>query len=124
MCINESTPPQMNSLICDICKKPYSTKSNLNVHIKTIHHKILPFQCEFQGCNKSYSTLKRKTIHMRTHLDLKSYQCDICQKKFNENLDQQNSEGNSLFTKHTVEVTLKEGVQLADLSYLFKNCYL
>ena len=86
---NESTTPKMNPIndcICEFCNKPYSTKSNLNVHIKTIHHKILPFQCEFPGCEKSYSNLKRKTIHMRTHYGHKPFECEICKKTFNEKI--------------------------------------
>ncbi|MCQ2816148.1 MAG: hypothetical protein MJ252_02670 [archaeon] len=83
---NEDSPPSTPSYVCSFCNKNYSNKSNLNVHINTIHHKILPHKCEYPDCNKSFSNLKRKQVHMRTHYGHKPFECEICKKRFNEKI--------------------------------------
>lgn len=84
--IAKNAPEKSQKVKCDHCEKFYSSKSNLVVHINTIHKKIFPYKCEFEGCSKSYPNLKRKNIHMRTHLNLRPFECEICKKKFNEKI--------------------------------------
>ena len=40
------------SIICDVCKQTFKSKSSLNVH-KSIHTEKKPFKCE--DCDKSFT---------------------------------------------------------------------
>ena len=70
--------------ICDICHKSFSTLGNMRNHKMTIHENYRPFECTFPGCNKKYSIENRYLVHMRTHLGVKPFICQICSKSFNE----------------------------------------
>ena len=69
---------------CHICNKTFSNSSNLKIHIRTIHQKILPFKCTVPNCNKKYPNKSRLNVHLRTHSGIKPYICYICKKAFNE----------------------------------------
>lgn len=69
---------------CSKCNKKFSTKGNLNNHIRTIHENIRPYKCPYENCKKSYATSGRLETHKRTHIGMKPYKCDICGKLFNE----------------------------------------
>lgn len=72
---------------CTQCDRQFSYKSNLLAHIKVVHQKLLPYKCEFENCNKSYPSINRLRIHMRTHFNDKRYECEICKKRFNEKVN-------------------------------------
>lgn len=69
---------------CQFCQKPFSTKGNLNNHIKTIHQGIRLYACTYEGCDKRYSNRSSLDVHIRNHLGQKPFQCDVCLKCFNE----------------------------------------
>ena len=75
---------QKKNNICDICHKSFSTLGNMRNHKMTIHENYRPFECTFPGCNKKYSIENRFQVHMRTHLSVKPFICQICSKSFNE----------------------------------------
>ena len=63
---------------CDQCEKEFSSKSNLNTHIKT--HNSAVQKCN--QCGKTYTTetnLKRHIAHMHSE---KRLECDECEKRF------------------------------------------
>jgi hypothetical protein len=78
------TESQKKNNICDICNKSFSTLGNMRNHKMTIHQNYRPFICTYPGCNKKYSIENRFQVHMRTHLGIKPFICQICSKSFNE----------------------------------------
>lgn len=62
------------------CSKGYSESYQLKQHIKFVHHKERPFQCE--QCDKAFSTAIQLRNHMQYHTGKFRYQCPICEKCF------------------------------------------
>ncbi|KAL7307103.1 hypothetical protein TKK_0000835 [Trichogramma kaykai] len=65
---------------CDTCGKTFRFKSNLKIHIDSMHLKIT------HGCDICGKTFSKKG-NLQTHIDsvhnrTKSYECDVCGKKF------------------------------------------
>lgn len=65
---------------CHICGKYLSTKSGLNVHLKSIHSDSRPYSCNF--CQKAFKTKPHLKIHQIVHSESYQYKCDVCQKAF------------------------------------------
>lgn len=74
---------------CAECDKCYKTKSNIFNHIKLVHCKIKPYQCNL--CNKSfiYESLLRQ--HSVAHGSVDSFECKKCKQLFCTKLDCQKS---------------------------------
>ena len=84
--------------LCITCSKIFSTKSNLNRHIKIVHLKERNFSCD--QCNKSFGLSQHLQTHIKTiHLKECNFRCDYCKKLFGENGSLQ---------KHVKTVHLKE----------------
>ena len=49
---------------CDVCKKKFSWKNDLNVHIK-IHTGDRPFGCDV--CHRRFTQSSTRNRHLRTH---------------------------------------------------------
>lgn len=63
-----------DKLICTVCTKFYSTIDGLAEHMKD-HANGMEFQCDYDGCNRSFSSRKLRTNHKRVH---KRFLCDYC----------------------------------------------
>lgn len=56
--------------VCDLCNKPFSQSSSLNLHKKTIHHRIHLYTCEV--CDRGFSCISNLKRHVITHMDEKN----------------------------------------------------
>ena len=64
---------------CQICHRSYSTKSNLNKHMK-IHDESKAFKCDI--CLKLFVSKADLNAHYRTHTGERPFGCHICDKRF------------------------------------------
>lgn len=104
---------------CEMCGKGFAQTSTLYLHIRSIHTNERPhicqtcgkgftkpaevrrhelvhipnrekkFVCESVGCNKAFTTKRRRQEHMKRHFMEKNFRCDICDKAFLDNHDLQ-----------------------------------
>ena len=70
--------------LCVTCSKVFSTQSNLNYHVKTIHLKECNFKC--LHCQKSFTQNSSLQTHIKTvHLNERNFKCPHCNKVFGRN---------------------------------------
>ena len=60
------------------CGKHFKHSSELNAHLK--NHTVKPIQCEY--CKYSNKDIRNVCTHTCIHLDLQSFSCSKCGKKF------------------------------------------
>lgn len=70
--------------ICDYCRKGFSRKNNLILHIRT-HTGVKPFHCE--KCPKQFANPSGLITHQRTHSGERPYQCPYCDKRYMHSTD-------------------------------------
>ena len=71
---------------CDLCDKVSNSLSGFKDH-KRNNHSQKPFKvlyCEYCGFSTQHSGAFRKHVNS-VHLNIKSFQCEVCDKKFTEN---------------------------------------
>ena len=65
------------------CKLTFSRRDVLVRHVRGVHDKKKPHNCE--KCEKTYSLKSHLNEHISTfHENIKKFACDICDKKFTE----------------------------------------
>ncbi|XP_044743907.1 zinc finger protein 391-like [Chrysoperla carnea] len=64
---------------CEQCGQSFTTKSNLECHMKTVHSQERPYRCE--QCPKRFKNMKTLNDHLKTHLGLR-LKCNNCDKLF------------------------------------------
>ena len=64
---------------CNICHRSYSTKGNLNLHMR-VHDDLKGFKCNI--CFKNFQSQNDIKKHYRIHTGEKPFSCQICDKKF------------------------------------------
>jgi len=107
----EDDPP---SIVCEVCMKPQSSSAGLKQHMRRIHKKVplVPIQCNqcekllrdehtlkchmkavhgsknyscpYEGCNKSFSQSGILNAHLKTHSEVKSFECEVCGSKYKD----------------------------------------
>jgi len=73
-------PGEVDSYLCHICSKPFTSKQTLNMHVNYVHSTDRPFSCSM--CTKSYKIKSELTQHEMTHSDHYNYSCETCGKQF------------------------------------------
>ena len=71
------------------CSKSYTTKGNLDRHIKHKHLNFKPHKCHYEDCSESFTYPSELQRHIE-EAHTKPYKCEQCDKRFGrqENLDQ------------------------------------
>ncbi|XP_020915114.2 zinc finger imprinted 3, partial [Exaiptasia diaphana] len=65
--------------ICDICKKTFSGKNNLDKHMKTVHSGKT-YNCE--RCGETFNRSDNLKRHQKKHSQEKQHECQHCTRKF------------------------------------------
>ena len=69
--------------ICEICKKSFSRKDYLKLHVKTVHDEVKGHKCDI--CGKPFCQNWELRIHAKTvHNSIKPHKCVSCNKRFGQ----------------------------------------
>ena len=71
------------SFNCYICSNSFASKSNLNVHIKSVHEGKKSFRCNKDSCDAAFASNGELDRHVSSvHEKIKLFQCEICSVSF------------------------------------------
>ena len=70
--------------LCSLCGEEFSQKSALRRHIKTIHERLKPFRCGYEGCSASFSRDVYLKEHTVVHTGQYLFTCPRCLKGFRQ----------------------------------------
>ena len=65
---------------CEICGTGFTTKGNLNRHMKDIHSSIKPFSCHL--CTMEFSRRDAFTNHLKKHSNVRPFRCSFCSNSY------------------------------------------
>ncbi|KAF2896589.1 hypothetical protein ILUMI_09591 [Ignelater luminosus] len=63
--------------ICSYCGYSTHKAGDLQIHIR-IHTSERPYKCTFANCNASFKTSSHLCEHVRRHLQIKKFKCNVC----------------------------------------------
>jgi len=66
--------------VCDQCFQDYTSKANLDSHLRTQHGGDKPFECP--DCGRKFSLKTRLNFHRKIHTGVKPHLCPNCGKSF------------------------------------------
>ena len=86
--LKNSSQNERLAIHCEKCDKPFSTKGNLKLHIKTVHDKVKCHTCDL--CLRAFGLKGVLQRHVKTvHDKVKPHKCDLCLKAFGQKCDLQ-----------------------------------
>ena len=74
--------PNRPRVSCHLCERTFTRFDTLENHIKSVHSKEHPFQCQFNTCQKTFATQTALMSHLKVHTNGKPYQCLECDASF------------------------------------------
>ncbi|XP_013383114.1 uncharacterized protein LOC106153658 [Lingula anatina] len=76
-----SYSPPAKRHFCHLCDKHFSSKNNLNNHIRSHSGSTdRPFKCQY--CSKCFTQMCSLKTHVRLHTGERPYQCPTCHRRF------------------------------------------
>ncbi|KAH8387699.1 hypothetical protein KR093_008946 [Drosophila rubida] len=71
-----------DKLPCEHCGRLFARKFELEAHIKAVHLKLKPFNCQY--CSESFASRKTLRHHEYIHTGEKPYVCQVCGQAFRQ----------------------------------------
>lgn len=66
---------------CDLCDKKFNLKSNLMLHMRSVHLKERPYECSV--CSMGFFIKRHMLGHyMATHTNERKFKCEVCGKAY------------------------------------------
>lgn len=66
---------------CDLCEKKFNLKSNLMLHMRSVHLKERPYECSV--CSMGFFIKRHMLGHyMATHTNERKFKCEVCGKAY------------------------------------------
>ncbi|XP_047518303.1 zinc finger protein 728-like isoform X2 [Pieris napi] len=66
---------------CDMCEKKFNLKSNLMLHMRSVHLKERPYACSV--CSMGFFIKRHMLGHyLATHTNERKFKCDVCSKAY------------------------------------------
>lgn len=67
--------------VCSYCGYSTNKGGDLTVHIRT-HTEERPYKCKYVNCGRGFKTASHLSEHIRRHLQIKNFRCNICAMTF------------------------------------------
>ncbi|XP_041968475.1 zinc finger protein 816-like isoform X4 [Aricia agestis] len=94
----------LEGIKCDYCDKKFNLKSNLILHMRSVHLKERPYQCSV--CSMGFFVKRHMLGHyMATHTNERKFKCEVCGKAYaTQNSRRKHMKKNHGITKSTLMV--------------------
>lgn len=66
--------------MCQICSKPFNSRSALKYHLSVVHMFYSNFKCDI--CDRTFPTRSYLLDHSRRHSEVASFTCPHCKKSY------------------------------------------